>query len=66
MGGCSELLGWRWSAAVMEERRGTLVTGNGDGGLSARWRLRRLRVKAKEGTRMGNEGAGLERVVLGC
>ena len=50
----------------MEERRGTLVTGNGDGGLSARWRLWQLRVKAKEGTRMGNEGAGLEQAVLGC
>ena len=50
----------------MEERRGMLVTSNGDGGLSARWRLRRLHVKAKEGTRMGNEGTGLERAVLGC
>jgi hypothetical protein len=51
---------------VTEEQRGTLVTGNGDGGLSARWRLRWLRVKAKEGTRMENEGTGLERAVLGC
>jgi hypothetical protein len=50
----------------MEERRGTLVTGNGNGGLLAWWRLRWLRIKAKEGTRMGNEGAGLERAVLGC
>ena len=50
---------------MTEERRGTLVTGNGDGGLSARL-LRWLSVKAKEGTRMGNEGAGLEQAVLGC
>ena len=51
---------------MTEEWRGTLVTGNGDGGLSVWWPLRRLRVKAKEGTRMGNEGTGLERAVLGC
>ena len=66
MGGCSELLGWQWSAAVMEELRGKLVTGNGGGGHPALWRLRWSRVQAKEGTRMGNEGAGLERAVLGC
>ena len=52
MGGCSELLGWRWSAAVMEERRGTLVTGNGDGGLSSRWRLLLRARKKAEARRM--------------
>ena len=52
---------------VMEKRRGQPVTGNGDGGLSARGRLllRALRA-AKEEPGNAKWCAGREWAVLGC
>ena len=54
------------AVVVMEKRRGQPVTGNGDGGLSARGRLLRQALRtAKE--ELGNAKccAGRERAVLG-